>query len=208
MTIQGAKFERNDRQNHTPNILIDGYRGELSMGPDQFYVFEPVRRIAAKSSGPLAILLLGNFFYNSMPELDLGPGIILHKFGNGPSPQERADGLPPKGHTAAEFFAAIADTDVQAAGPQIGRTLADLRQLGARTSGSTILRSAKSSSAAPCRESLGNEPAAFAQVEPEAAPATAAAEEGRLCGLGRALKRERQPPKCAAVVVFFCGSRA
>ena len=116
--MQGAKFDR-DSDNGTPDVLIDGYRGELSIGPDQFYVSTPVKRFVSKGPAPLSILLLCNFFYNCVPDFDLASGAIVHKIGNLGTQMNKP-----------EVAKALADSDLTAASPQIINTLDDLRRLG------------------------------------------------------------------------------
>jgi len=118
VTMQGAKFDR-DSDNGTPDVLIDGYRGELSIGPDQFYVSTPVKRFVSKGPAPLSILLLCNFFYNCVPDFDLASGAIVHKIGNLGTQMNKP-----------EVAKALADSDLTAASPQIINTLDDLRRLG------------------------------------------------------------------------------
>ncbi len=119
VTIQGAKLDREDKADNLPGILIDGYKGELSIGPDQFYVSEPLKRIIHKGDGPFSLLLLGNFFYNCRPEFALGRGARLHMIGNKGRAGEKMD-----------LATALSDTDLNAALPQISRSLDDLRRLG------------------------------------------------------------------------------
>ena len=118
VTIQGAKIDRAPEFSEIPGIEINGYKGEFTLGPIQFYVSEPLKSIVAKSTGPLSVVYLCNFYYNCMPVFNIGTGIQLHKIGN----RGRND--------AAGFKEVLVDTEFEAAIPQISRAFDDLRRLG------------------------------------------------------------------------------
>jgi hypothetical protein len=71
VTILGAKT-------HVPvkgNVVLEvrDYGGQFVFGPDQFYTEPKPVPIVHAGTRPLALILLGCFFYNTPPDLRLAP---------------------------------------------------------------------------------------------------------------------------------------
>lgn len=71
VTIQGPKM-------HTftqlPLISLDGYRGQLYLGSNQFYCDPQEPRIVSSGDSPCEVILAGNFLYNVKPKFELAAG--------------------------------------------------------------------------------------------------------------------------------------
>lgn len=124
-TITGAKFHSFTSADPAKNNLIDirNYKGQLFIGPYQFYM-EPKRmRIQQEGANPVELFLLASSWYGAIPDPRLGPaaklGVIGNEFyGTGP------DGEPVTDKT---MFTS-APTDFLLA--SLSRALDDLRRLG------------------------------------------------------------------------------
>ena len=79
VTLQGAKFELVQPEN--AGLEVDNYRGELVLGPYQFYVGNPIHRFVQHGDAPFALTLLEGTFYNSKPEFKLAPSTPLAVIG-------------------------------------------------------------------------------------------------------------------------------
>ena len=111
ITIQGAKIcNQGDEYEKTPQIIMDNYRGELTVGPDQFYLGGGGPKVSGKGDQPLSLLFLGNYLYNCSPQITVGPKTTVLWIGNAGTKMD--------------------DTPLAAAIPQIVRSLDDLRRLG------------------------------------------------------------------------------
>ena len=109
VTIQGAKIcNQGVEYETTPQIVSDNYRGELTIGPDQFYLGGGGPKVSGTGDQPLAMLFLGNYLYNCAPKIAVGPRTTIRGIGN----------------------LGIADAPLAEAIPQIVRALDDLRKLG------------------------------------------------------------------------------
>jgi hypothetical protein len=82
ITIQGAKIDFLPAKKDNVLIDIDNYQGEFTLGHNQFYLTVPVAKIYGKGDRPLDIVLAGNFFYKSKPDIKLGPKTKLAYVGN------------------------------------------------------------------------------------------------------------------------------
>lgn len=85
VTIQGAKLQFNvpkDRPDGGAVLDIRNYRGEIFLGPDQFYVEPPEMRIRHQGDAPLDLYLVGNCFYRTTLDVRQGPGAHLYFVGN------------------------------------------------------------------------------------------------------------------------------
>jgi hypothetical protein len=124
-TIGGAKFHSFASDDPRKNNILDirGYRGELFIGPYQFYQ-EPKRmRMRQQGGGPLELFLIGCSWYGARPDVTLGPGGKLVVVGN-ESYGTGKDGEPFT--DAAPFKQSPTEADLA----RIGRALDDLRRLG------------------------------------------------------------------------------
>lgn len=121
VTLQGAKFELQAKSaNH--GTEIDNYRGELILGPYQFYVANPLHHFVHRGKAPFALTLYGGLFYNSQPAFRLAPGAKLAVV--------VCESVLNKDHMVVPA-AALAETPLADALPGIARGLDDLRRLGA-----------------------------------------------------------------------------
>ena len=115
VTLQGAKLELNYPDNNA--VEVNNYRGELALGPYQFYVFNPLHHFVQQGDAPFAFTLWGSAFYNSRPDFKLGvKPSVLGCYGVG-SDKGQAHELP--------------DATLSAALSGVGHALDDLRRLGA-----------------------------------------------------------------------------
>ncbi len=122
VTLQGAKFELSKPENN--GLEVDNYRGELMLGPYQFYVGNPIHRFVQQGDAPFALTLLEGTFYNSKPEFRLAPSTKLAVIGI------YLIGLDAKDNATIGNFDA-ADTGSAEALARVVRGLDDLRRLGA-----------------------------------------------------------------------------
>ncbi|HZK80968.1 MAG TPA: glycosyl hydrolase family 28-related protein [Humisphaera sp.] len=120
VTLQGAKFEISKPENN--GTEIENYRGELVLGPYQFYVGNPLHHFVQHGEAPFALTLLGGLFYNSKPEFRLSPSTKLAVVGCDSVVLNKAD--------AIDGVPGVADTSMPDAQPGIIRALDDLRRLG------------------------------------------------------------------------------
>lgn len=122
VTLQGAKFELSKPENN--GLEVDNYRGELMLGPYQFYVGNPIHHFVQKGSAPFALTLLEGTFYNSKPDFQLSPSSKLGVVA------VYAVGLNPD-DTATAKDNGLTDAAVTESIPHIQCGLDDLRRLGA-----------------------------------------------------------------------------
>ena len=120
-TLQGAKFELNFPQNN--GVEIENYRGELTMGPYQFYTGNPIHRFVQKGETPFALTLLGCLFYSSQPEFKIGPTSKLGALGISTVNLKSNDTIAPDAK-------GLADTTDPESPPRAVNGLDDLRRLG------------------------------------------------------------------------------
>lgn len=124
-TLTGAKFHSFTSRDPAKNTLLDirNYRGQISIGPYQFYQ-EPKRmRIKQEGAEPLELLVWASSWYGAKPDPQLGSAVKLWAIGN------EFYGTAPKGEPATErMFFQEAPTDASLA--KLGATLDDLRRLG------------------------------------------------------------------------------
>lgn len=120
-TLQGAKFELNFPQNN--GVEIENYRGELMMGPYQFYVGNPIHRFVQTGESPFALTLLGGLFYTSQPEFKLQSTSKLGALGISTVNLKSNDTIAPDAK-------GLADTADPEAPPRAVNGLEDLRRLG------------------------------------------------------------------------------
>jgi len=122
VTLQGAKFELSKPENN--GLEVDNYRGELMLGPDQFYVGNPIHRFVQQGDAPFALTLLEGTFYNSKPDFRLAPSAKLAVVG------VYLVGLDAKDNVTVGNVE-VADTGSAEALARVARGLDDLRRLGA-----------------------------------------------------------------------------
>jgi hypothetical protein len=84
-TIQGAKVEftvpKDDPAKNTTFDILD-YRGQIFFGPDQFYTEPKLKRIRQEGAGAVELFLVGCAWYDSKPEVQIGPAARLFIVGN------------------------------------------------------------------------------------------------------------------------------
>jgi hypothetical protein len=124
-TITGAKFHSFPSKDPAKNNLIDirSYRGQIFIGPYQFYQDPKRMRIKQEGAGPVDLLLLACSWYGAKPAPELSSAARLLPIGNefyGAWP----DGEPVTDRT---FFAEVPG-DATLVG--VSRALDDLRRLG------------------------------------------------------------------------------
>lgn len=83
-TITGAKFHSFESPDPAKNTLIDvrNYRGELFIGPYQFYQDPKKMRMKQQGSNPVELLLLASSWYGARPDAQLGPSAKIAYIGN------------------------------------------------------------------------------------------------------------------------------
>ncbi len=116
-TLGGAKLELIKPENNL--VEVTNYRGELVLGPYQFYPGNPLHRFVQQGNAPFSLTLLGDCFYNDRPDFKLATTTkpeILGCYG-ACTDQAHANDLPD-----AAFSEALIST---------GHALDDLRRLGA-----------------------------------------------------------------------------
>ena len=119
VTLQGAKFELAKPENN--GLEVNNYRGELVLGPYQFYVGNPLHRFVRQGDAPFEMTLLGSIFYNSIPE-------FIFTGSNG---AYAIAGIYTVGLTddIVSTRPGPVDVNVDKALPQVVRAFADLRKL-------------------------------------------------------------------------------
>jgi hypothetical protein len=75
VTLQGPKWEVAEKQN--AGAEINDYRGDLILGPYQFYVGNPIHQFTHRGEAPFALTLVGGMFYNSRPQFRLAASARL-----------------------------------------------------------------------------------------------------------------------------------
>lgn len=119
-TIQGAKVEftvpKGDPAGNS-TFDIRNYHGQIVFGPDQFYVEPKVQHIRQQGAAEVALTLLGCAWYDSKPDVQLGPAARLFSIGN------EAYGMQKVQYDAADV---MTDRALAAMAP----ALDDLRRLG------------------------------------------------------------------------------
>ncbi len=120
VTLQGPKFEV-DKKEYI-GTQIDNYRGELTMGPYQFYVGNPIHHFVQKGDAPFSLTLLGDLFYNSKPEFTLAPSSRLAVVGCESVVLNKAD--------AVDHVPGVTDTAPADTLPLLTKAIDDLRRLG------------------------------------------------------------------------------
>lgn len=124
-TLTGAKFHSFSSNDPAKNNLLDirNYRGQIAIGPYQFYQ-EPKRmRMKQQSAAPVDLLVWASSWYGAKPDPQLSPAARLLAVGNefyGTAPE--ADPV-----TERMFFK---ETPTDATLAPLSRTLDDLRRLG------------------------------------------------------------------------------
>lgn len=120
-TIQGAKVEftvpPGDPARNTAFDIRD-YHGQIFFGPDQFYTEPKQEHIRQQGANPVALFLIGCAWYDSRPDIQIGPSTRLFTIGN------EAFGMQ-----SVQYDAADAMTPQTL--PALSQALDDLRRLGA-----------------------------------------------------------------------------
>jgi Pectate lyase superfamily protein len=124
-TIQGAKFHSFASDDPKKNNILDirGYRGEIFIGPYQFYQEPKAMRIRQEGGGPLKLFLLGCSWYGARPDVKMGPAGKLAVVGN-------ESYSTPKGGEPVADAAIFGDSAAKADLAAVSRALDDLRRLG------------------------------------------------------------------------------
>lgn len=121
VTLQGPKYEIVKPENNATEV--ENYRGELVLGPYQFYVGNPIHRFVQRGDAPFALTLLGGLFYQSKPEFKLSPSAKVAVIGSESVVLNAAD--------AVDRVPGVADTSTADVLPRVSKGLDDLRRLGA-----------------------------------------------------------------------------
>jgi len=124
-TITGAKFHSFTSNDPAKNNLLDirNYRGQISIGPYQFYQ-EPKRmRMKQQGAGPIDLLVWASSWYGAKPDPQLSTTARLSAIGN-----EFYGTAPDCDPLTERVFFEEAPTD--AALTRLSRALDDLRRLG------------------------------------------------------------------------------
>ncbi|HEY5913653.1 MAG TPA: glycosyl hydrolase family 28-related protein [Verrucomicrobiae bacterium] len=124
-TLTGAKFHSFTSSDPAKNTLLDirNYRGQISIGPYQFYQ-EPKRmRMKQQGAEPVELFVWASSWYGAKPDPQLGPTARLWAVGN------EFYGTAPAGDLEMEgSFLQEAPTDSSLT--KLSRALDDLRRLG------------------------------------------------------------------------------
>ena len=120
VTFEGAKFQRGgDWGVKNPAATIDNYHGELNIVFDQ--MCDATQRFVVNGNNPMSLLLLGDYFTDSLCSLQSGPNAKIHCLANeGYKARTINFDCPPS----------LKDTDVTKAAPQAAGAFDDLRKLG------------------------------------------------------------------------------
>lgn len=125
-TLTGAKFQSFSSSDPGRNNVLDirGYRGQVFVGPYQYYQ-EPKRmRIRQQGDAPVDLVLWASSWYGATPDLQLSAAAQLTTMGN-----EFYGSAPGTDPDMQQRFFSKAPT---AQGlPQLSRALDELRRLGA-----------------------------------------------------------------------------
>jgi hypothetical protein len=84
-TIQGAKVEFTElKDDPSKNLTFDihNYQGQIFFGPDQFYTDPKLKRIRQEGASPVELFLVGCVWYDSKPDVLMGPAARLTILGN------------------------------------------------------------------------------------------------------------------------------
>jgi len=124
-TLTGAKFHSFSSNDPAKNNLLDirNYRGQIAIGPYQFYQ-EPKRmRMKQQGAMPVDLLVWASSWYGAKPDPQLSPAARLWAAGN-----EFYGTAPEVDPVTERMFFKEAPTDATLA--QLSRALDDLRRLG------------------------------------------------------------------------------
>lgn len=112
-TIMGPKIHLNTAE---PMLQANGYGGRVLLGMNQYYLEPKTEQFITTGEKPLQLTLMGNLWYNTVPELKLSPATRLVAIANVPF----GTGQPPQdsGLEAPQALTAVS------------QSLDDLRRLG------------------------------------------------------------------------------
>jgi len=124
-TIQGSKFHSFTSDDPKKNNILDvrGYRGELFIGPYQFYQEPKAMRIRLEGGGPVELFLFGCSWYGAKPDAKAGRGGRVVLIGN------ESYGAVGGGQPVPDP-ALFGDRATAADAAKLSRALDDLRRLG------------------------------------------------------------------------------
>jgi hypothetical protein len=124
-TLTGAKFHSFSSNDPAKNNLLDirNYRGQIAIGPYQFYQEPKQMRMKQQGAEPVDLLVWASSWYGAKPDPQLSPAARLSAVGN------EVYGTAPEGDSVPErvFFK---ETPTDAALAQLSHALDDLRRLG------------------------------------------------------------------------------
>ncbi|HVV73343.1 MAG TPA: hypothetical protein VHI52_17860, partial [Verrucomicrobiae bacterium] len=123
-TLTGAKFHSFTSSDPLKNTLLDirNYRGQISIGPYQFYQEPKQMRIKQQGSAPLDLIMWGSSWYGTRPALQLGSAATLQAVGN-----EFYAGADAEPASAGTFFL---EQPTASSLKKLSAALDDLRHLG------------------------------------------------------------------------------
>jgi urease alpha subunit len=124
-TLTGAKFHSFSSNDPAKNNLLDirNYRGQIAIGPYQFYQ-EPKRmRMKQQGAMPVDLLVWASSWYGAKPDPQLSPAARLWAVGN-----EFYGAAPEVDPVTERMFFKEVPTDATLA--RLSRALDDLRRLG------------------------------------------------------------------------------
>ena len=120
-TMQGAKVQftvPDGDPNQCATFDVRGYRGNVFLGPDQFYIEPKAKRIRQQGAGPVDLYLIGCVWYDNKPQVEMGPDARLYIIAN------EAMGMDKVQYTAEDR---LPPTNLL----PLAAVVADLRRLGA-----------------------------------------------------------------------------
>lgn len=80
VVVSGPKFEIEPKANEkNPSIMVNDYKGELLIGPYNYYVMNPRHWFKQEGKAPFTMVLWAASFYNSAPFIDFGSGTFIGK---------------------------------------------------------------------------------------------------------------------------------
>ncbi len=93
VTVSGPKFEIEGKAAlTTPSVQIDNYKGDLLVGPYNYYVGNKQHWFRQTGDAPMTLLLWAGSFYNSAPKVEAATArylaVGLRRMGERPAPEE------------------------------------------------------------------------------------------------------------------------
>jgi hypothetical protein len=82
LTLQGPKLHFNPSEPPGVTLAINGYEGQVIMGPQQFYLEPSKAALRREGTAPLDVIVFASTFYGTEPDFDQGEGLRPALIGN------------------------------------------------------------------------------------------------------------------------------